>query len=741
MKYILSVICLLSFSFVSCVGEQEWPEEGVGLLTFGTEEVLTRGTPITSGASLQEMGVFGYDTGVGAANLWRAKNGKAQPNLLTNLKVSKQNGRWVPAKNVSWPKKAESNVSFFAYAPYATGANGLVADVSKGGIPQFKYTVPNVCANQPDLMVASLKPDLNVVKHGSSPVVFQMKHALASIGFKGKGVGQIRLIKVIGAKTSGVLTTDGNGGLTWGGLTGSGDFIATLGSNTALNNVNKQLNSGNGFLMMIPQVLPNDARLRVEFVDGRIVEFDLSGQVWSAGQIMHYNLDIKEQESSYNLEFNFVGAFWKGSQTGERLIRFSVAGNHEAEQIGDFQAKVYWTDGKWQAGDIVFSNTPSADPGVTWNRSTEHPADMNSYDANYRVTGNETSVSGKIKNGNIFFRIGLKSTFAASYNNPARYAIIQVKYGKGAWQQERYIYLRQGEYPDYLMRKTEYASGSDLPNRPYANRFSVYNLTAQNAFGSAAYQATALQGARFTAYPSQVGAFYQWGNNLGKSYWGESYWTNSQQYFNNYRHAYHPSLVISTPGWWTNTEREYWNQAYSRHKVCPEGWRRPQDGTISGNIVNDSYYADDISEACEVDDRISSVFSEFKQSLLLQIGDQNTKNSIYGYYADGFFDRRVIVGKGVSTGADVAYVGRLFFNSATGASLFFPSSGYREGYHAGLQHVGDLGRYWSACGYYVLNNYSRQYMRRGLAFEVSPDQAKFMLPFRSEAVTIRCVKE
>jgi hypothetical protein len=60
-------------------------------------------------------------------------------------------------------------------------------------------------------------------------------------------------------------------------------------------------------------------------------------------------------------------------------------------------------------------------------------------------------------------------------------------------------------------------------------------------------------------------------------------------------------------------------------------------------------------------------------------------NSVWGYYADGFFDRRPITDNiAVASGTrDVAYVGRLFYNTTTcpdhyGASLFVPNGGNRN---------------------------------------------------------------
>ncbi len=80
-------------------------------------------------------------------------------------------------------------------------------------------------------------------------------------------------------------------------------------------------------------------------------------------------------------------------------------------------------------------------------------------------------------------------------------------------------------------------------------------------------------------------------------------------------------------------------------------------------------------------------------------------NSIWGYYADGFFDRRAIGNpEGITatpnsavsatTGA-VAYAGRLFFNPTTNASLFMPASSYRYFNSGQIFGAGGYGYYWT----------------------------------------------
>lgn len=83
------------------------------------------------------------------------------------------------------------------------------------------------------------------------------------------------------------------------------------------------------------------------------------------------------------------------------------------------------------------------------------------------------------------------------------------------------------------------------------------------------------------------------------------------------------------------------------------------------------------------------------------------ENQLYGFYADGFFDRRPIEKGILESGnggefkavcpdkANAAFPGSLFFNQANNASLFFPGGGRREFGTAKLAWVG-TGYYWSS---------------------------------------------
>ena len=159
------------------------------------------------------------------------------------------------------------------------------------------------------------------------------------------------------------------------------------------------------------------------------------------------------------------------------------------------------------------------------------------------------------------------------------------------------------------------------------------------------------------------------------------------------------------------------------HETCPKDYRRPNDGNTSANTTND----------------VTS--SEIRQSLWLNPPAKtasNIDNSVWGYYADGFFDRRQISNSSTVSAAtyDIAYIGNLFYDSNTGASLFFPAAGNRkyasDNTSGNLQFTGNNGYYWtssssgtSSYGLVINNN-------------VASIPASLIRGF---AMPIRCVKE
>lgn len=409
--------------------------------------------------------------------------------------------------------------------------------------------------------------------------------------------------------------------------------------------------------------------------------------------------DVPSAESSY------VGAFWRASQIGERVIRTDADG-----AAGAWTATVAWYDASWNpaAGDgVVLAAGDSQDPAIR----TNNPADAESY----KVGGTLATVGGTVDaEGFIVFRIGLTMAFREYDEDaaPARYAVVVLSYADGAKRQK--IFLRQGEGADYVMRPGD-KDGNGAPvadDRAYACRFLPYNLTASDAQWASSpggatvdtYPQLAVRGGSLVQYPSQGGGTFQ-GQASGDEW---------------LRRAFSSVFTGKVTGIAKYGGGETYDAA--TNETCPAGYRRMQDGS------GDGYATKEIAG------------SELRQSIWLNplSGAGSTvfdlENAVWGYYADGFFDRRKLSDKTDFAAADAvvadgtreaAFRGRLLFNPVSHASLFFPAAGYRT--TAALQYGGARAYYWSgtassasqlSCFYITVNRCSPYSQDRGYSWSI-----------------------
>jgi hypothetical protein len=403
----------------------------------------------------------------------------------------------------------------------------------------------------------------------------------------------------------------------------------------------------------------------------------------------------------------YVGAFWRAGQRGERLININMGTS--SDNLGRWQASVAWADDRWNPDDIVLALGGS--PNIS----------AYAEDAANRVTGDAVTVGGEVKTGGeIAFRIGLKSTYQPTSTYPARYAIITLLYNNGNKMQK--LFLRQGEGDDYVLRpKGDPINIPDYsrPDRPNARKFSPFNLTAKVIKGGeelSGHPQRPVGGGVFVDYPTQAGAFFQWSST------------------NNPRRAYHP---VDPSGKFTNYPIAYngdfgpvnWTPA--TNETCPPGYRRASDKKTSST------------------DPMAGL--ELRQSLWINPpidisskSDAAAYNSLYGLYADGYFDRAPIeasVSKiaGMTvypTSKDVAYGGRLFYNPTTAASVFFPALGFRDETTGQVGQTGRLGYYWSST---PPGSQNALVFRIGLT--ESANAANMWTATRTAGGAIRCVKD
>ena len=411
-------------------------------LSASYDEAFTRGTPLADSNQMSTMGVFAYYTGLGADN-WDSKGATATPNFMNHQKVDNEGvntggSYWQYSPTLYWPPQKDANITFLAYAPYANNSNGISIINTTGGLT-LNYNVPTECANQPDLMLAPPQIDLNITHNGA--INFNMQHTLTCIGFSAIGSGiSIKSIQLTNVVTSGQVKVDPTtGGISWklGAAQSSFDAIP---NNVTLEETLQDIITSNGYLMMVPQTLGSNAKLVVTDSDGTTTTFNLSGQVWKAGQKINYNLNLNEDPASITIDQlpnAFVGAYWRYNETGERIIRMN--------NTGAWEVSVLATDSHWEKSDIMLGGLPS------YYSSTIGVAIAGGIE---QMTTSVATMSGT---DNISFRVGLREgcTLATAKSKP-RYAILLIKYGTNP-RKNHLIFLRQGEAPDVVNGTAEFS--------------------------------------------------------------------------------------------------------------------------------------------------------------------------------------------------------------------------------------------------------------------------------------------
>ena len=288
-----------------------WSKQGTPITRSGApiEDVEQERVVQTRGSMKNDLSAYSK---FGVTALYQ--NEGAYVSLFSDATATNSTGNYwnVPdASNSTWP--IDSKVSFHAYAPHSSESNSMLSSSHDLANVQtnIHYTASSAdIVNQPDLIVATNAAQRSKTA-ANTPVDLQFSHALTAVSFAmssdladviGDGAqltsvslqgipneGDCQLIAQDDKHTSSSaiwkLDSDKKGTYTF-------DLSAknvSVGSNLALTDDNQTL-------MMIPQTLPDGAKLEFTFkLNGQtqVLTVDLDGQKWKAGKSVIYKLSAK----------------------------------------------------------------------------------------------------------------------------------------------------------------------------------------------------------------------------------------------------------------------------------------------------------------------------------------------------------------------------------------------------------------------------------------------------------------
>lgn len=283
-----------------------------------------QGTPITrSGAPIEDVeqervvqtrgskktGLSDYSK-FGVTALYQ--NGDAYVSLFDDATATNSGKYWnIPdASNHTWP--IGSKVSFHAYAPHSSESNSMLSSSPDRTNVQtnIHYTASSAdIVNQPDLIVAT-KAAQRSKTAANTPVDLQFSHVLTAVSFAmsrdladviGNGA-QLTSVSLMGIPNEGdcqLIAQDdkhSSSSANWNLGSAKGTYTFDLSAKNITVGSDMALTDANQTLMMIPQTLPDGAKLEFTFKlnsQTQVLTVNLNGQKWEAGQSVIYKLSAK----------------------------------------------------------------------------------------------------------------------------------------------------------------------------------------------------------------------------------------------------------------------------------------------------------------------------------------------------------------------------------------------------------------------------------------------------------------
>ncbi len=377
-RHLLGLFAMAAFAFVSCsqdevVSQSPDVNKAIEFGTYVGRDASSRASEIKiENLAIKGFGVFAYHT---TGNFVEGDDQNTTDvevasscNFMFNQLVHGKKGGTTEAPTYAtdsweysplkyWPNNTSDKLTFFAYAPYEAGSNGniILPSTAPEGVPSLTFNVGTDVEKHQDLLFTL--PQLNKVNNNSS-VDFAFEHALARIGFKAEVSDEldeyttitIKKVELIGKFYSkGTMSLkDGSwspesqsNNITFKLESTANDF-ADEGNIFGKDNITeRQLNSNNNYIMIIPQdftVNGIDSPLQM------IVEYNVFTDLNKDG-----NKDVNDSmitntitSQDFKLNFSQGTAYSLSIVIGMASIKFSAS---VADWGDEEETEIVWTSG------------------------------------------------------------------------------------------------------------------------------------------------------------------------------------------------------------------------------------------------------------------------------------------------------------------------------------------------------------------------------------------------------------
>ena len=336
----------------------------------------TRGTMHEEDNFWSSFSLFGYSYS-------GSFNDNCTPDFFYNLEVKKQDdGYYRPDNTYYLPGDPDTNITFFAMAPYSDSLHGsgnkdnCRPAQTDGGIPAFNYLVPWYSPNQQDLCFINGTEVAGGTKNGTVDINFH--HALTAVRIVASSdmpKGIIQKVLIRRAPSTGIYKPS-NGG---NGESGSWEITDNNIPNNQIhhgydadksNNMDIEVGNGkdvivcgdggayvlngkqtdNTFFMLPQKSLPDNVVLEIVYKqDGKTattLQASLAGQTWEMGTTVTYYISLAEDELKFNVVPENKAALgsipWDGSD-----LAFNVLASKGEEEV-DYIVEYSDNGTKWE---------------------------------------------------------------------------------------------------------------------------------------------------------------------------------------------------------------------------------------------------------------------------------------------------------------------------------------------------------------------------------------------------------